>query len=187
MSTNIIWRYLSKLFNYPIIKAQDLYDEIFGYDWETIYPKFGIILGGIPKQKFLEDNKNSIVGIINMCDESTGYTFIDTFIDTLHLPTVDTYEPSLEYLWDAVEFIEQKLSSDESIDKFVYIHCRAGVGRSATVSVAWLCYKFRMTPFEAFKELKINDRKLTENVIQGRILPNFIMIVKILSGIEKSN
>ena len=55
----------------------------------------------------------------------------------LWLPTVDHFEPSVDNLKDAVAFLKQH----EVLGKRVYVHCRAGHGRSAAVVFAWLLYK----------------------------------------------
>jgi atypical dual specificity phosphatase len=55
----------------------------------------------------------------------------------LHLPTTDHFEPTVQDLERAVQFIEQY----EQTGKKVYVHCRAGHGRSAAVVFAWLLSK----------------------------------------------
>lgn len=161
LSTSNIWKYLSKLFNRPIIEVKHLYDVLLGYEWVTKYPEYGIILGGMPRQKFLDENKDDIVGIVNLCDENISYNPVET----LYLPTIDSFEPSIEYLWEAVNFIENKtrLNYESEHKKYIYIHCRAGIGRSATVSVAWLCYKFKVTPEHAFTSLRGKRPQINEN------------------------
>jgi atypical dual specificity phosphatase len=74
--------------------------------------------------------------IVNLCDEAQGALKLhETLgIKQLHLPTVDHFEPSLESLIQGVEFIERHRKAGE----VVYIHCRAGVGRSAAVAFCWL-------------------------------------------------
>lgn len=52
----------------------------------------------------------------------------------LHLPTVDDHAPSLEQLRRGVEFIRNEVEAGGG----VYIHCGAGVGRAATMAVAYL-------------------------------------------------
>jgi dual specificity MAP kinase phosphatase len=54
--------------------------------------------------------------------------------DYLHLPTVDDDAPSLDHLRQGVEFIERNIRAGGGI----YIHCKSGVGRAATMAVAYL-------------------------------------------------
>ena len=49
----------------------------------------------------------------------------------LWLPTTDHFEPSVGDLAKAVDFIRRQ-------DTKVYVHCRAGHGRSAAVVLAWM-------------------------------------------------
>ena len=54
----------------------------------------------------------------------------------LYLPTVDDTAPSLEHLREGVAFIEHEIANGGS----VYVHCGAGVGRAATMAVAYLVH-----------------------------------------------
>ena len=55
----------------------------------------------------------------------------------LRLQTVDHFVPSLEHLEAAVDFIRQHEARGER----VYVHCRAGHGRSAAAVLAWMVSK----------------------------------------------
>eukprot|EP00584_Thalassiosira_punctigera_P021834 CAMPEP_0172574882 /NCGR_PEP_ID=MMETSP1067-20121228/136925_1 /TAXON_ID=265564 ORGANISM="Thalassiosira punctigera, Strain Tpunct2005C2" /NCGR_SAMPLE_ID=MMETSP1067 /ASSEMBLY_ACC=CAM_ASM_000444 /LENGTH=213 /DNA_ID=CAMNT_0013367517 /DNA_START=495 /DNA_END=1136 /DNA_ORIENTATION=+ len=74
-----------------------------------------------------------------MCDEYRGpvSSYERLGIEHLRLPTVDHFEPSVDDLKKAVSFI----SRHESRGGRVYVHCRAGHGRSAAAVYAWLLYK----------------------------------------------
>jgi len=76
--------------------------------------------------------------VINMCAEYPGplKKYKQLGIRQLWLPTVDHFEPSLEHLKDAVEFIAEH----KALNKRVYVHCRVGHGRSAAVVFAWMLY-----------------------------------------------
>jgi protein-tyrosine phosphatase len=52
----------------------------------------------------------------------------------VHLPTVDDDAPSLAHLHKGVEFIKRQISAGGG----VYVHCKSGVGRAATMAVAYL-------------------------------------------------
>jgi atypical dual specificity phosphatase len=80
-----------------------------------------------------------VEGVINLCEEYRGpdRTYRKLGIRHLHLPTTDHFEPSLEHLKTAVHFIAEH----EASGKKVYVHCRAGHGRSAAVVFAWLLSK----------------------------------------------
>jgi atypical dual specificity phosphatase len=80
-----------------------------------------------------------VEGVINLCEEYRGpdRTYKLLGIRHLHLPTTDHFEPSLIDLKTAVHFIAEH----EALGKKVYVHCRAGHGRSAAVVFAWLLAK----------------------------------------------
>ena len=80
-----------------------------------------------------------IAGVVNMCEEYQGpvKSYRRLGIEHLRLPTVDHFEPSVEDLKKAVSFIQKH----ESKGGRVYVHCRAGHGRSAAAVYAWLLYK----------------------------------------------
>ena len=141
-------RYWSKKFNFPIKNGVKLYVKVRRYSWVTEYPKYGFMLGGIPTKNYLKKNKHRISGIINLCDESVD----DTDIKTLHLPTVDSREPTKKQIRRGVKFF-RKLRKNEP-NKFVYIHCRVGVSRSAEMCVACLCSEFAKGPGRAFRILQ---------------------------------
>jgi len=93
-------------------------------------------MGRVEKLKKLE-----VKAVVNMMDEWVGpveeYKMLG--ITQLYLPTIDHFEPSVEDLIRAVQFIEASLKRGHR----VLIHCRAGHGRSAAVAFCWLLWKKR--------------------------------------------
>jgi len=98
---------------------------------------FGFL--GYPKKLY---NDYGVRGVINMCEEYHGpcKAYKELGMNELWLPTTDHFEPSLLDLQKAVAFIQKYKDLDvDSDDKGrVYVHCRAGHGRSAAVVFAWL-------------------------------------------------
>jgi len=80
--------------------------------------------------------KMGVRAVVNMCDEYSGpeREYRRKGIEQLYLPTVDHCEPSVEDLTRAVAFIQQQKQKGAS----VYVHCRAGHGRGASVIMCWL-------------------------------------------------
>lgn len=74
-----------------------------------------------------------------MCEEYDGpiEQYKELGITQLHLPTTDHFIPDVATLEEAVDFIRR----NEQEGKRVYVHCRAGHGRSAAAVFAWLLYK----------------------------------------------
>jgi atypical dual specificity phosphatase len=71
-------------------------------------------------------------------------------ISQLHLPVVDYTSPSLLQLEQAVSFVESFLSRSET----VYIHCKGGKGRSATVVLAFFIKHYKLSRHDALRRLK---------------------------------
>ncbi len=110
--------------------------------WTTVVDSTVVIGGapfgwcGYPERLSRQFN---VRGVINMCDEYRGpiSSYKRLGIEHLRLPTVDHFEPSVEDLKKAVSFIQKH----EHQGGRVYVHCRAGHGRSAAAVYAWLLYK----------------------------------------------
>ncbi len=110
--------------------------------WTTMVDN-AVVLGGAPfgfmnyPEKLYSQFR--VRGVVNMCEEYQGpvKSYRRLGIEHLRLPTVDHFEPSVEDLKKAVSFIQKhELRGDR-----VYVHCRAGHGRSAAAVYAWLLYK----------------------------------------------
>lgn len=69
------------------------------------------------------------------------------------LSLADLPNQSIEPVFDdAIEFIRNAL--DESDDGTVVVHCQAGVSRSVTLCVAWLCAQEQSTVFDALDKIR---------------------------------
>jgi atypical dual specificity phosphatase len=104
-----------------------------------------VVLGGLPLgfmniPETLQEKYN-VKGVINMCEEYKGpiEKYEKLGIEELWLPTTDHFEPTVEDMKKAVDFIKKygKKSNGEK----VYVHCRAGHGRSAAIVYAYLLSK----------------------------------------------
>jgi len=69
----------------------------------------------------------------------------------LHLPTVDDEAPTLAQLRQGVSFIAEEIGGGGG----VYIHCKSGVGRAATMAAAYLV-STGLTPDQAWERLRQN-------------------------------
>jgi atypical dual specificity phosphatase len=89
--------------------------------------------------------------VVNTCEEYRGpiQQYAQHGIEQLHIPTTDFTHPCLADVETAVEFIQKyKLQNDT-----VYIHCKAGRARSATIAMCWLIKYRGMTAEEAQEHL----------------------------------
>lgn len=96
-----------------------------------------IVLGAFP---FARDVKKmselGIRAVVNTCEEYCGPVdqYEEFGIDQFRMPTVDFTHPSIKDVAAAVAFIDSHVTKGNR----VYIHCKAGRARSATVAICWL-------------------------------------------------
>jgi protein tyrosine phosphatase (PTP) superfamily phosphohydrolase (DUF442 family) len=67
----------------------------------------------------------------------------------LHLPTVDDDAPTLEHLNRGVTFIQEEIERGGA----VFVHCKSGVGRAATMVAAYFCREGH-TPEQAWARIR---------------------------------
>ena len=130
-----------------------------------------VILGARPLRRDVARfaKELGVTGVVNMCEEYCGpKDLYEQFkIEQLWLPTVDFNPPSVEDISKGVEFIQKHADNGGR----VYVHCKAGRARSATVVLCWLVKYRGMTPASAQKLLlekrphvhpKLPERKVVQ-------------------------
>jgi atypical dual specificity phosphatase len=127
-----------------------------------------VILGALP---FFWDvaamKKEGVTAVVNLCDEYAGprRAYRRAGIEQLRIPTVDFTHPALHDVARAVSFVSQHVDRGGS----VYVHCRAGRARSATVVLCWLIEAKRLSPEEGQARLLEKrahvDRKLADRPV----------------------
>lgn len=112
-----------------------------------------VLLGALPLPWLVDDMAAAGVrAVVNTCVEYGGpkQRYARHGIEQLHTPTLDFTPPTLSDIERAVDFVEAHRSRRET----VYIHCKAGRGRSATVALCWLVAHRGMTPAQAQAHLE---------------------------------
>jgi atypical dual specificity phosphatase len=110
-------------------------------EWTSVIDET-VIMGGAPfgfasyPEQLYDEN---VRGVINMCEEYAGpqSAYDELQMTQLRLPTTDHFIPTVMDLERAVRFIHK----NQLLGNRVYVHCRAGHGRSAAAVFAWLLYK----------------------------------------------
>jgi atypical dual specificity phosphatase len=145
-----------------------------------------VILGGAPfgfvglPEKLHEEG---VRGVVNFCEEYRGPArkYKNLGMTELRLPTTDHFEPSLDSLQSAVEFIESYKEKGER----VYVHCRAGHGRSGAGVMAYLLAKDPVVDVQSLNEWLGMKRKVRRTLWKQQNLKQFHQ--KLLLKMAKSN
>jgi len=103
-----------------------------------------IILGALPLAKDVKSLAAAgVTGVVNTCEEYRGPLpqYQMHGIEQFRMPTIDFTHPRFQDICQAVEFISQHVNRGGK----VYIHCKAGRARSATVAMCWLIKSRQLT------------------------------------------
>ncbi len=124
-------------------------------------------------------HKLGIGAVINLCDEYEGAIgeYKRLGMSQLWIRTVDHFEPSLEHMQEAVAFIDDALSRRQS----VYIHCKAGHGRSAAIAAAWLVRATNMSPLDV--QTFLNSRRFVRKYLYKQ--PNLLAFTKAIRTVAR--
>lgn len=121
-----------------VLKVRNWWDKIDTY----------IVLGAFPFARDVPAMAEAgVEAVVNTCEEYQGpiEQYEKHGIEQMRMPTIDFTHPSYEDVCRAVEFIEKHVKNDST----VYIHCKAGRARSATVAICWLIKSKQITADEA--------------------------------------
>ena len=131
-----------------------------------------VILGAFP---FARDASRlqglGVRAVVNTCEEYAGpqTAYQEAGIEQLRIPTIDFTPPSLEDVEKAVQFMDEQIAQG----KKVYVHCKAGRGRSATVVLCWLVANRQMTPEAAHAHLLSARPHVNRGIAQREVVQQF--------------
>ncbi|MDE0828548.1 MAG: dual specificity protein phosphatase family protein [Vicinamibacterales bacterium] len=131
-----------------------------------------VLLGALPLPWLVDDMAAAGVrAVVNTCVEYGGpiQRYARHGIEQLHTPTLDFTPPALDDIERAVDFVEAHRSRGDT----VYIHCKAGRGRSATVALCWLVAHRGMTPTEAQAHLESVRPHVNRSLWQRDVVRQF--------------
>jgi atypical dual specificity phosphatase len=130
-----------------------------------------LLLGALPSAAHVDELQAAGIGaVINTCQETCGPVaqYQRSGIEQLHLPTVDFTPPRIEDIRRAVGFIHQQIG----LGRKVYVHCKAGRGRSATVVMCYLISK-GLTPEAAQALLKAKRPHVLSRLAERPVVRQF--------------
>ena len=107
-----------------------------------------LLMGALPFSSDAERLAGEgVTAVVNTCEEYAGpvRAYERLGIVQLRLPTIDFTPPSLESVERGVDFISAQIKQGGA----VYVHCKAGRGRSATIVACWLMRDKGLSPAEA--------------------------------------
>jgi len=147
-----------------------------------------VVVGAFPFPR--DVSKMAAAGVravVNTCEEYPGpvdqYSQYD--IVQMRMPTIDFTHPTYEDVCRAVEFVETHANRGET----VYVHCKAGRARSATVAICWLIKSRQIPATEAQawltqKRPHVNQRLASRPVVQ-QFEQNFLKTASTQNGSTK--
>ena len=159
-------RIMQFFFDMPLTAAGFVLRELLGL---RLFSPFAsiiddvIVQGSLPfpsDVRVLAEPPYNVGAVVNMCREWSGpvQEYDKHDIRQLRLPTQDTLPPSLSSLKQGVDFIaEQRRLRPQ---KRVYIHCKGGIARASTMSLAHFIWNKGMDP-----EVAVNDMKRKRAVV----------------------
>ena len=140
--------------------------------WWDLLEGEPILLGALPFSRDVPHLRSvGVTGVINMCIEYHGpikaYAQFD--VEQLWLPTVDFTPPSLGNIHRGVNFIDKHVDAGGK----VYVHCKAGRGRSATVVLCWLIHRRGFTPAQAAAYLTKQRPHINKGLAERAVVQEF--------------
>jgi atypical dual specificity phosphatase len=147
---------LARFLFHPTLWWNVLLNKVWGHQrrwWDWIDDD--VLLGALPfPRHVIELKKLGIGGVVNTCCEYEGPLdlYREADIEQLALPTVDFTPPSLDQVQAGVSFMQKQVAAGRK----VYVHCKAGRARSATIVICYLIQK-GMTP-KAAQQLLLEKR-----------------------------
>ncbi len=126
-----------------------------------------VYVGGLPDRTDIAVLRAlGIGGVINMCGEFPGHAVeLETHgVAQLHLPTLDYHSPTEQDMIRGIEFIHEHVAAGQG----VYIHCKAGRGRSVTLAVCYLMAAHGLTPEEAHRRIRNVRPQIDRRVVRRK-------------------
>lgn len=167
--------FLARLLFYPTLLWNLLLNRVLKnwhwWDWIDEH----LLLGALPSASDAVKLRALGIGaVVNLCEECAGphAAYASLGIEQLRVRTVDFTPPTLENIESALAFIHRSIAAG----KKVYVHCKAGRGRSATVGACYLIGK-GMTPPEAQRLLSDRRPQVLPGICEREVVLEYFKTV----------
>ncbi|XP_073999245.1 phosphatidylglycerophosphatase and protein-tyrosine phosphatase 1-like [Rhodnius prolixus] len=168
----------ARLSFYPTLLYNVLMEKVTSRNWYDRIDET-VILGALPFRSMTEQliNEENVRGVVSMNEDYELYMFSNTSaewkshnVEFLQLSTRDIFEaPCQNKLIQGVQFIKKFSESNAS----VYVHCKAGRTRSATLVGCYLMSKYGWTPEEAVDFMRKKRAHILLHTIQWEALKTY--------------
>ena len=131
-----------------------------------------VFLGAYPFAKDVGPLSELGVGaVVNTCEEYAGPVseYKRFGILQCRIPTTDFTHPKLEDIEKAVDFMESEIANGNK----VYVHCKAGRARSATVVACWLIKSKRVTATQAQQLMQTSRAHINPEIYLRPVVQEF--------------
>jgi atypical dual specificity phosphatase len=131
-----------------------------------------VILGAVPFPRDVPElAKLGVTGVVNTCEEYCGpiNEYQQFGIEQFHMPTIDFTHPSDDDITTAISFIQKHVEAGNK----VYVHCKAGRGRSATVAICWLMKSQAISAAEAQQVLNKARPHVNQHLTERPVVKRF--------------
>ena len=165
-------RIIARLLFYPTLGWNLLLNRVRpDWDWYNRIDEH-VLIGALPFDRTVTElHALGVRAVVNTCREYQGpcEAYEQLGIEQLHLPTVDFTPPSAADISRAVAFIDDHVARGHG----VYVHCKAGRGRSATIVLCWLMAAKGISPEEAQQLLSSKRAQVLRSVFRRRVVRQF--------------
>ena len=131
-----------------------------------------VVLGAFPFARDVPDLADEgVKAVVNTCEEYGGPVsqYQKFGIEQMRMPTIDFTHPEYGDVCRTVDFIEENVNAGKS----VYIHCKAGRGRSATVAICWLMKSKQISAEEAQRWLTEKRSHVNQHLTSRPVVQEF--------------
>ena len=165
-------RRIARLIFYPTLAWNLLWTRVFGvWKWWSRVDDH-VVLGALPFPSLVQElHQQGVRAIVNTCEEYAGPVreYEQFGMSQLRVPTVDFTPPTLESVDQAVNFMAERIEQGET----VYVHCKAGRGRSATIVLCWLIQTKGLSPHEAQIYIQTKRPQIVKRLYQRQVVQEF--------------